>query len=192
MMPLYILALLKSVALRHGLSTKLDDRVYAMCELKSLPLCHLIQTIYPDLFPIHNLSEKGAINIEDMEGYIYLRNISIGTVLTILDAGCVIYVYIRGGISPQWVNDVIGVPSFAAIPQPLYEESLPFVDNATSELARNFVAYLQKNKPFPVPVQIIREDNPSRVLFINYLADDRSEGARSYVEFLQFVKTQVK
>lgn len=74
----------------------------------------------------------------------------------LLDAGCVIYVYIRGGISPQWVNDVIGVPSFAAIPQPLYEESLPFVDNATSELARNFVAYLQKNKPFPVPVQIIR------------------------------------
>ncbi|KAB7494601.1 Protein transport protein Sec24B [Armadillidium nasatum] len=197
MMPLYILGLLKSVALRHGLSTKLDDRVFAMCELKSLPLCHLIQTIYPDLYPIHNLSEKGAINIEDMvvpqPGRLHLSAEYIdrnGAYL--LDAGCVIYVYIRGGISPQWVNDVIGVPSFAAIPQPLYEESLPFVDNATSELARNFVVYLQKNKPFPVPVQIIREDNPSRVLFINYLVDDRSEGARSYVEFLQFVKSQVK
>lgn len=53
------------MALRHGVSTKLDDRIYAMCELKMSPMKHNLLTIYPDLFPIHFLTEKGAINVAD-------------------------------------------------------------------------------------------------------------------------------
>lgn len=60
LLPLYILALLKHVAFRSGLSTRLDDRVYAMCEMKSLPLCHLIQQVYPDLYPVHDLTDEGG------------------------------------------------------------------------------------------------------------------------------------
>lgn len=37
-----------------------------------------------------------------------------------------------------------------------------------------------------------REDNPARMLFIQHLVDDRTEGSHSYVEFLQYLKTQVK
>lgn len=50
LLPLYMLALLKHTAFRTGTSTRLDDRVFAMCELKSLPLDHLIRYIYPDLY----------------------------------------------------------------------------------------------------------------------------------------------
>ncbi|MCL4116854.1 UNVERIFIED_CONTAM: hypothetical protein GTU68_041058 [Idotea baltica] len=197
LLPLYLLALLKSVALRHSMSTKLDDRVFAMCEIKTTPLCNLIQTIYPDLYPIHDISEKGAINLEDavipqpIRLHLSAEQIDRNGAY-LMDAGSVIYVYIRSGISSQWVNDVIGVPSFAAIPQPLFEDPFPILDNITSELIRNFVVFVQKNKPYFVPVHLIKEDNPSRSLFINCLVDDRSEGAHSYVEFLQFIKSQIK
>lgn len=50
LLPLYMLALLKHTAFRTGTSTRLDDRVFAMCELKSLPLDQMIRYIYPDLY----------------------------------------------------------------------------------------------------------------------------------------------
>uniref|UniRef100_A0A1B0D4N5 Uncharacterized protein n=1 Tax=Phlebotomus papatasi TaxID=29031 RepID=A0A1B0D4N5_PHLPP len=43
LLPLYISALLKHPAFRVGTSTRLDDRVFAMCEMKSLPLDQLIR-----------------------------------------------------------------------------------------------------------------------------------------------------
>lgn len=50
LLPLYMLALLKHSAFRTGTSTRLDDRVFAMCEFKTLPLDQLIRYIYPDLY----------------------------------------------------------------------------------------------------------------------------------------------
>jgi protein transport protein SEC24 len=58
-------ALNVQVAFRTGLSTKLDDRVFAMCELKTMPTQALISSIYPDLYPIHALTETGALNAND-------------------------------------------------------------------------------------------------------------------------------
>lgn len=58
LLPLYMLALLKHPAFRTGTSTRLDDRVFAMCELKTLPLEHLIRYIYPDLYHIDCLFEN--------------------------------------------------------------------------------------------------------------------------------------
>ena len=45
-------------AFRVGTSTKLDDRIFAMEQCKVLPVHYLIQSIYPDLYPIHALSDK--------------------------------------------------------------------------------------------------------------------------------------
>lgn len=55
LLPLYMMALLKHVAFRTGTSTRLDDRVSAMCELKSLPLEQLIRNIYPDFYLLDSL-----------------------------------------------------------------------------------------------------------------------------------------
>jgi protein transport protein SEC24 len=38
------------MAFRTGTSTRLDDRVFAMCQMKTLPLDQLIRYIYPDFF----------------------------------------------------------------------------------------------------------------------------------------------
>lgn len=79
--PLYILGLLKSVSLnsifslsefgidtklticcmsqvafRLGQSTRTDDRVFALYQMKCVPLDRLMQIIYPDLYAIHNIN----------------------------------------------------------------------------------------------------------------------------------------
>lgn len=66
--PLYVLALLKHVAFRTGTSTRLDDRVFAMCEMKTLPLDQLIKFLYPDFYNIDSLfvtGENGAVKQEN-------------------------------------------------------------------------------------------------------------------------------
>ncbi|KAG8519436.1 Protein transport protein Sec24B [Galemys pyrenaicus] len=56
--PLYILALLKQKAFRTGTSTRLDDRVYAMCQIKCQPLVHLMKMIHPNLYRIDRLTDE--------------------------------------------------------------------------------------------------------------------------------------
>jgi len=45
-------------AFRVGTCTKLDDRIFAMEQCKTLPVQYLIQSIYPDLYPVHALNDK--------------------------------------------------------------------------------------------------------------------------------------
>lgn len=35
-----------------------------MCQMKSLPLSYLIQDIYPDLYPIHALTDENGLSTE--------------------------------------------------------------------------------------------------------------------------------
>lgn len=197
LLPLFTLALFKSIALRSGTSTKLDDRLYEMCELKSLPLRHLMTKLYPDLYAIHTLSDKGALNIDDQvipqPGRLHLTAERLDrTGAYLMDAGSSIYIYVRSMVSSEWVEATLGVPSYAAIPQPLYDDALPVLDTSQSHLLHNFISHLQRGKPYPAPVLILKEDNPARMLFIQRLVDDRSEGCHSYVEFLQYLKKNVK
>ena len=49
------------MAFRVGLSTKLDDRVYAMEQCKNLPLCYLMLMLYPNMYPLHSVDEKVGV-----------------------------------------------------------------------------------------------------------------------------------
>ena len=195
LLPLYIIALLKYVAFRSGTNTRLDDRVFAMCQLKTLPLFQLIQTIYPDLYPIHALDDR---NLKDVDGklcpqpprlHLSAEKLdSRGAFL--MDAGDRIFILIGKNIHPSFCCNILGVSAFASIPEELYE--LPEIETAESERLRNFVFSLQEEKPYPATVQIIRDDSHFRTLFIERLVEDRFENSLSYYEFLQHLKTQVK
>lgn len=50
------------MAFRTGTSTRLDDRIFAMSELKSLPLDQVMKFIYPDLYRIDSLCVRNDNN----------------------------------------------------------------------------------------------------------------------------------
>ncbi|EZA50413.1 Protein transport protein Sec24B [Ooceraea biroi] len=195
LLPLYIIALLKSMAFRSGTSTRLDDRVFAMFHLKALPLAQLMQLIYPDLYPVHALDDRQA---KDIDGKVCPQpprlHLSAEKLDSrgafLMDAGDKILIYIGKNISPIFCTNVLGVAAFSSIPEEMYE--LPELDTVESERLRNFVFSLQEEKPYEVPVQVIRDDSHFRGLFVERLIEDRFESALSYYEFLQHLKTQVK
>lgn len=45
-------------ALRTGTSTRLDERVFTMCEFKTQPLQQLMRMVHPDLYRLDNMSDK--------------------------------------------------------------------------------------------------------------------------------------
>lgn len=55
-----ILFLILQTAFRTDQNTRLDDRVYAMSQMKTLPLRELIQSIHPDLYHVTHLDDKGV------------------------------------------------------------------------------------------------------------------------------------
>ncbi|XP_055082912.1 protein transport protein Sec24A isoform X1 [Periophthalmus magnuspinnatus] len=192
--PLYVLALHKQKAFRVGTSTRLDDRVFAMCQLKYQPLVYAMLMIHPALYRVDDLTDEGALNIND-------RTIPQPRVLQLsveklcregaflMDAGTVMYLWIGRNCNPAFLTQVLGVPSYAAVPENLY--LLPELDTAESQRVRAFVGWLKDQRPFAPTLHIIRDESQLKTSFLQNMIEDRTESALSYYEFLLHLQQQI-
>lgn len=195
-LPLYISALLKHPSFRTGTTTRLDDRVKAMIDMKTKPLSHLIQMIYPDLYPVHNLEEQPVIlNAEEepvaQPPHLQLTARCLDTKgAFLMDLGERMVILVMPGVSSVFLNEALGVRDYVSITDEMYE--VPVLNNLHNQRLHQFVNYLNDEKPFVATLQIIRDNSPFRVEFYERLIEDRVENALSYHEFLQHLKTQLK
>ncbi|XP_037125072.1 protein transport protein Sec24A isoform X1 [Syngnathus acus] len=192
--PLYILALLKQKAFRTGTSTRLDDRVAAMCHLKHQPLAYAMLMIHPALYRLDDLTDEGALNVNE-------RTVPQPRVLQLsveklsregaflMDAGTVMYLWIGRNCNPNFLTQVLGVPNYAAVPDNLY--LLPELDTAESQRTGAFVAWLREQRPFFPSLHVVRDESQLKVALMQNLIEDRTESALSYYEFLLHLQQQI-
>ncbi|KAI3373265.1 hypothetical protein L3Q82_006567 [Scortum barcoo] len=192
--PLFILALLKQKAFRTGTSTRLDDRVFAMCQLKYQPLAYSMLMIHPALYRIDDLTDEGALNINE-------RTIPQPRILQLsveklsregaflMDAGTVMYLWIGRNCHPNFLTQVLGVPNYAAVPDNLY--MLPELDTAESQRTRAFIGWLRDQRPFFPSLHVIRDESQRKASFMQNMIEDRTESALSYYEFLLHLQQQI-
>uniref|UniRef100_A0A2K5IRW3 SEC24 homolog B, COPII coat complex component n=1 Tax=Colobus angolensis palliatus TaxID=336983 RepID=A0A2K5IRW3_COLAP len=192
--PLYVLALLKQKAFRTGTSTRLDDRVYAMCQIKSQPLVHLMRMIHPNLYRIDRLTDEGAIHVNDrVVPQPPLQKLSAEKLTRegafLMDCGSVFYIWVGKGCDNNFIEDVLGYPNFASIPQKMTH--LPELDTLSSERARSFITWLRDSRPLSPILHIVKDESPAKAEFFQHLIEDRTEAAFSYYEFLLHVQQQI-
>ncbi|KAK6317415.1 hypothetical protein J4Q44_G00128150 [Coregonus suidteri] len=192
--PLYILALLKQKAFRTGTSTRLDDRVFAMCQLKYQPLAYVMLMIHPALYRVDDLTDEGALNISERAiPQPRVQQLSVEKLSRegafLMDAGSVIYLWIGRNCNPNFLTQVLGVPNYAAVPQNM--NILPELDTAESQRTRAFVGWLREQRPFFPILHVIRDESPLKASFMQNMIEDRTESALSYYEFLLHVQQQV-
>uniref|UniRef100_A0A8D1WVB5 SEC24 homolog B, COPII coat complex component n=1 Tax=Sus scrofa TaxID=9823 RepID=A0A8D1WVB5_PIG len=192
--PLYVLALLKQKAFRTGTSTRLDDRVYAMCQIKCQPLVHLMKMIHPNLYRIDRLTDEGAIHVNDrVVPQPPLQKLSAEKLTRegafLMDCGSVFYIWIGKGCDNNFIEDVLGYPNFASIPQKMTH--LPELDTLSSERARSFITWLRDNRPLSPILHVVKDESPAKTEFFQHLIEDRTEAAFSYYEFLLHVQQQI-
>uniref|UniRef100_G3N9B4 SEC24 homolog A, COPII coat complex component n=1 Tax=Gasterosteus aculeatus aculeatus TaxID=481459 RepID=G3N9B4_GASAC len=186
--PLFILALLKQKAFRTGTSTRLDDRLFAMCQLKYQPLVYSMLMIHPALYRVDDLSDEGALNINE-------RTVPQPRVLQLsveklsreaaflMDAGTVMYLWVGRSCQPAFLTQVLGVSSYAAVPDNLH--LLPELDTAESQRTRAFIGWLRDQRTHHV------DESQLKPTFMQNMIEDRTESALSYYEFLLHLQQQI-
>ncbi|XP_051474004.1 protein transport protein Sec24B isoform X4 [Apus apus] len=192
--PLYILALLKQKAFRTGTSTRLDDRVYAMCQMKSQPLVHLMKMIHPNLYRIDKLIDETTIHVNDrVVPQPPLQKLSAEKLTRegafLMDCGSIFYIWIGKNCDNNFIKDVLGYPNYASVPQKMTQ--LPEVDALSSERTRSFISWLRDSRPLSPVLQVIKDENPAKTDFFQHLIEDRTEAAFSYYEFLLNIQQQI-
>ncbi|KAM4707866.1 protein transport protein Sec24B isoform 2-T2 [Discoglossus pictus] len=192
--PLYILALLKQKAFRTGTSTRLDDRVYAMCQMKYQPLVHLMKMIHPNLYRLDRLTDEGAILVNDLvvpqprlQSLCAEKLSREGAFL--MDSGSSLYLWVGRNCDANFLKDVLGFPSYASIPQKM--TTLPELDTLASERTRNFISWLKEGSPLNPVLNVIKDDSAAKTDFFQHLVEDRTESAFSYYEFLLHIQQQI-
>uniref|UniRef100_A0A8C8AW22 SEC24 homolog B, COPII coat complex component n=1 Tax=Otus sunia TaxID=257818 RepID=A0A8C8AW22_9STRI len=192
--PLYILALLKQKAFRTGMSTRLDDRVYAMCQMKSQPLVHLMKMIHPNLYRIDKLIDESTIHVNDrVVPQPPLQKLSAEKLTRegafLMDCGSIFYIWIGKNCDNNFIKDVLGYPNYASVPQKMTQ--LPEVDALSSERTRSFISWLRDSRSLSPVLQVIKDENPAKTDFFQHLIEDRTEAAFSYYEFLLNIQQQI-
>uniref|UniRef100_A0A182PQ87 Uncharacterized protein n=1 Tax=Anopheles epiroticus TaxID=199890 RepID=A0A182PQ87_9DIPT len=196
LLPLYILAMLKHPAFRTGTSTRLDDRVFAMSEMKSLPLDQLMRYIYPDFYLLDCLFVSGNGGYVDDGHKLEPPRLQLSAEkldsrsMFLLDCGPFMYIYIGSNVASSIVHDILGYNSVAEIPD--FCIDLPSRETKASEALLNFLDIVNEEKPYTSYVQVIRDTSQFRSAMIEKFVDDRNPNSLSYYEFLQHLSTQVK
>uniref|UniRef100_A0A670YHU9 SEC24 homolog B, COPII coat complex component n=1 Tax=Pseudonaja textilis TaxID=8673 RepID=A0A670YHU9_PSETE len=192
--PLYILALFKQKAFRTGTSTRLDDRIFAMCQIKSQPLVHLMKIIYPNLYRIDKLTDEGAIHVNDrVVPQPPLQRLSAEKLTRegafLMDCGLILYIWVGRSCDNNFIKDVLGYPNYLSVPQKLTQ--LPELDNISSERTRSFITWLKDSKSLNPVLQVIKDESPAKTDFLQQLIEDKTEAAFSYYEFLLHIQQQI-
>ncbi|XP_058168436.1 protein transport protein Sec24B [Anopheles ziemanni] len=196
LLPLYIQAILKHPAFRTGTSTRLDDRVFAMCEMKTLPLDQLMRYIYPDFYVLDCLfapAGKGYVDEgqrpEPPRLQLSAEKLDSRSMF-LLDCGAHMFIYIGSNVASSIVRDILGYNSVAEIPD--FCIDLPCRETEASTALINFLDALNEEKPYSAYVQVIRDTSQFRSMLVEKFVDDRSPNVLSYYEFLQHLRTQIK
>uniref|UniRef100_A0AAQ5XLE0 SEC24 homolog B, COPII coat complex component n=1 Tax=Amphiprion ocellaris TaxID=80972 RepID=A0AAQ5XLE0_AMPOC len=175
--PLYILALLKQKALRTGTSTRLDERVFAMCEFKTQPLQQLMRMVHPDLYRLDNLSDQGALHLNDtVVPQPHLLHLSAERLSRdgafLMDCGNVSF------------QDYLFMAHSAG-------SHIPELETPLSERVRAFLDWLQDNRAFSCTMHVVKDDASAKATLFQHLVEDQSEVASSYRDFLQHIQQQM-
>ncbi|KAM5302244.1 protein transport protein Sec24A isoform 3-T3 [Glossophaga mutica] len=192
--PLFVLALLKQKSFQTGTNARLDERIFAMCQVKNQPLVYLMLTTHPSLYRVDNLSDEGALNIND-------RTIPQPPILQLsveklsrdgaflLDAGSVLMLWVGKNCGQNFLSQVLGVQSYASIPHTMTD--LPELDTPESARTIAFISWLREQRPFFPILYVIRDESPMKANFLQNMVEDRTESALSYYEFLLHIQQQV-
>ncbi|XP_078532711.1 protein transport protein Sec24B isoform X3 [Lissotriton helveticus] len=192
--PLFILALLKQKAFRTGTSTRLDDRVYAMCQMKSQPLYHLMKMIYPSLYRIDRLTDEGTIHVNDKTvPQPVLRQLSAEILARdaafLMDCGSILYLWVGKRCDDNFIKDVLGFPNYASVPQKLMQ--IPELDNLLSERTRSFISWLRDSRPSSPVLHVVKDECAATTDFFQNLIEDKTGTSFSYHDFLLHIQQQI-
>ncbi|KAJ0988877.1 hypothetical protein J5N97_007233 [Dioscorea zingiberensis] len=196
LLPLYTLALIKSVGLRND--GRLDDRSYWVCHALSLNISLAIPLVYPRMIAVHDLTSKDDDDDDDEDKKaLIFPTIPLSSEhvnddgIYLLENGEDGLIYVGSTVSPDILQQIFGVSTVDALPTQLV---LQQYDNYRSKKLNDLVNEIRRQRCSYLRLQLCRKGDPSGMLFFSYMIEDKAPGpgSLSYVEFLVHVHRQIQ
>eukprot|EP00250_Pteridium_aquilinum_P010450 c19397_g1_i1 orf=566-3775(-) len=188
LLPLYTLALTKSVGLRSDVRT--DDRCYWLSRALTMSTSLAIPTVYPRMFSIHDLSKK-EIGDGNIPPPLYLSSENLDNEgVFLLETGEDAYIYAGKGVSSETLFQLFGVQSVNEMQTNQFV--LQEFDNDASRKLNALVNEIRKERCSYLRFRWCRRGDPLEFVFFSLLVEDKNALGLSYVEYLVHVHRQIQ
>ncbi|XP_031488075.1 protein transport protein Sec24-like At4g32640 isoform X1 [Nymphaea colorata] len=192
LLPLYTLALVKSVGLR--VDGRIDERSYWISHVASLSASSAVPLVYPRMLPIHTLTSKAVIDQETNDSLmppplpLSSEHITDNGIF-LLENGEDCLVYIGNSVNPDILQQLFGVSSVDSISNQFLLQQF---DNELSRKLNEVVNYIRRQRCSYLRFRLCRKGEPSGHLFFSYMVEDKTPAGLSYVEFLVHIHRQIQ
>ncbi|XP_037433476.1 protein transport protein Sec24-like CEF [Triticum dicoccoides] len=187
LLPLYTLALTKSIGLRND--GRLDDRSYWVSIVSSVSVSLAVPLVFPRMIALHDLTSRDdedplipnplALNSENIQdnGIYLLENGEDG------------FIHVGNAVNPATLEQIFGFSSLAGAPNLLVLEQF---DNVLSRKVNEVVNEIRRQRCSYLRLRLCQKGDPSGDFFRSLLVEDKAPGGLSYVEFLVHVHRQIQ
>ncbi|KAM0843352.1 hypothetical protein ACQ4PT_057756 [Festuca glaucescens] len=187
LLPLYTLALIKSIGLRND--GRIDDRSYWVSIVSSISVFLAVPLVFPRMIALHDLMSRddedslipnhltlNSENIQD-DGIYLLENGEDG------------FIYVGNAVNTATLEQIFGLSSLAGVPNQLVLEQF---DNELSRKVNEIVNEIRRQRCSYLRLRLCQKGDPSGDFFRSLLVEDKAPGGLSYVEFLVHVHRQIQ
>ncbi|KAJ0798067.1 putative Zinc finger, Sec23/Sec24-type, sec23/Sec24, trunk domain, sec23/Sec24, helical [Helianthus annuus] len=187
LLPLYTLALIKSIGLRTD--ARIDDRSFWINYVFPLSAQLAIPLVYPRMISIHELDTK------ETEGSVIPAVIPLSSEqvnesgIYLLENGEDCLIYIGSTADPDTVRQLFGISSVGEIPSQFV---LQQYENPLSKKLNEVINEIRSQRCDYLRLKLCKKGDPSGALFLSYMVEDKSPSGLSYVEFLVHVHQQIQ
>lgn len=195
LLPLYVMALLKSPTFRGGSEIGSDERTYLMYELNNMAVSESQIFIYPRLFTLDDMAPEMGL-AQDGSGPIVLPpviSLSIERLrsdgIFLLEDGRTFYIWLGRGTSPALLHSLFGIPALDGVNVQALALLDPPVDEYGTRVQSILESIREERRPF-METKIMVEGDPTEAKFFWKLIEDRASfngGSYSYAEYLGLV-----
>nr|CAD1818545.1 unnamed protein product [Ananas comosus var. bracteatus] len=188
LLPLYTLALIKSIGLRND--GRLDDRSYWVSHVASLSILLAVPLVYPRMISLHDLTSKEDDDISLLSVTLPLSSEHLNDDgIYLLENGEDGLIYVGNMVSPDTLQHLFGVSSLDGVPNQLVLQQF---DNDLSQKVNEVVNEIRRQRCSYLRLRLCRKGDPSGMFFLSYMVEDKTPGGLSYVEFLVHVHRQIQ
>uniref|UniRef100_A0A7N0TRM7 Uncharacterized protein n=1 Tax=Kalanchoe fedtschenkoi TaxID=63787 RepID=A0A7N0TRM7_KALFE len=187
LLPLYTLALKKSIGLRSD--GRIDDKSFWVNLVSSISTALAVPLVYPRMIPIHDLNSK------EEDGPLVPLSIPLSSEhvsengIYLLENGDDGLVYVGNSADQDVIKQLFGFSSFEEIPTQLVLQNL---GNPLSKKLNDVVNEIRRQRCSYLRLRFCKKGDPTGMLFFSYMVEDKSPSGPSYVEFLVHVHRQIQ
>ncbi|KAL2612677.1 hypothetical protein R1flu_024369 [Riccia fluitans] len=191
LLPLYTLALTKSIGLRADtrVDAHFDDRSYWCTRVASLASSLSIPLVYPRMFAIHTLPPNDSEGELPPVVPLSSENLDPDGVF-LLETGEDAFLYVGKQAPVELLEQVLGVHSVDEVVPGQF--MLQEYENPASKRLNAIVNEIRRQRCSYLRLRLLRRGDPLEFLFFSYLVEDKSSSGLSYVEFLVYVHKQIQ